>query len=265
MGRTLRACCHQRRRPSPLRPRCVPPRRVFLLHPLALCSCLRGRRRRRRASLPRARWRGRWARHLPCCVLPRARSPTHSARTIRSAQSSTRCSPPPRPLCESRQWRPMASIAVEAIFRRISSLVNGPHVRAAPVLPGCTFGCRSFSRALQKARRASDARPTHCASRVRPCRLPLRPPVARRGGSSLPCCTLPSSPAWHSQDDHRRLQLDAEAVQRQLAPWAARTSRTGSARPCRAWPRSSFVSPTLGRQARSRVWCTLSMLYRSSL
>ena len=41
--------------------------------------------------------------------------------------------------------RPMASIAVEAIFRRISSLVNGPHVRAAPVLPGCTFGCRSLS------------------------------------------------------------------------------------------------------------------------
>ena len=160
--------------------------------------------------------------------------------------------------------RPMASIAVEAIFRRISSLVNGPPVRAAPgYCPAAHSAAgrsrtEALSRALQKARRASDARPTHCASRVRPCRLPLRPPVARRGGSSLPCCTLPSSPAWHSQDDHRRLQLDAEAVQRQLAPWAARTSRTGSAQPCRAWPRSSFVSPTPGRQARSRVWCTLT-------
>lgn len=130
------------------------------------------------------------------------------------------------------QWRRLPSRRFSDVFRAWSTGLTCAPRLYCPAAHSAAGRSRTeaLSRALQKARRASDARPTHCASRVRPCRLPLRPPVARRDGSSLPCCTLPSSPAWHSQDDHWRLQLDAEAVQRQLAPCSAHVAhRLGSA------------------------------------
>ena len=151
------------------------------------------------------------------------------------------------------QWRRLPSRRFSDVFRAWST--------------GLTCAPRLYCPAAHSAAGRSRVL---CKRRAEPRTLGL--PIARRAFAPADCrCDrrsragtghlYPAARCRALQHGTRRTTTGAFSSTPRLCSgsWrrAARTSRTGSARPCRAWPRSSFVSPTLGRQARSRVWCTV--------